>query len=56
MLFGDSREVIVGFAGAEGELLAARLPSEFFDKEFGEITLLQERTGAMKVRDHGDEL
>ena len=49
---GDGRERVVGFTGAERELLAARLPAEFFDKQLGEIPILQERAGALEVEGH----
>ena len=49
---GDGREDVVGFTGAERELLPARLPAEFFDKQLGEIPILQERAGVLEVEGH----
>ena len=49
---GDGGEGIIGFTGAERELLAARLPAEFLDKQLGEIPVLQERAGALEVEGH----
>ena len=34
---GDGGEGVVGFPGAEGELLAGGLPAEFFDEELGQV-------------------
>ena len=49
---GDGGEGVVGLPGAEGELLAGRLPAEFFDEELGQVALLEERAGAGEVEWH----
>ena len=51
-LFGNGGKGEVSFAGAQREFLAAGFPAEFFDKEFGEITILQKWTGAGDVEWH----
>jgi hypothetical protein len=53
---GDGGEGLTGFTGAEGELLAAGFPPEFFDKQPAEVSSLQEGASAVEVEGHGGKI
>ena len=52
--FGDGSEGVVGFAGAEREVLAAGLPAQFLNEQFGKSAAMEERAGALEVEGHSD--